>query len=315
MNSSSEKNRFNCSYFSAFATNKDIRCHFGSSTTSKSDLSSYRFSEGSSLFRKSVLHRIRFGNTVRLKAQLPNSVASSLRTNDIPGGSDRRPSRSLSAYPDQWMLHHHHHHHRLSNLPLSPMNTNSMDNLAFRPSILTQKTLDNIPAALVIDSSMVSPAPPPPISTPVLSTSSLALPVQEHHLETVTPTDILTTEIAEINHFPDCIYATNPTVASNETIRQRQRSQTSKTNSVSNYEPTSRFTDIDSESSSVWTNDGLNNRSTTNPPPVTNQDSVCTCQLLWQLERDTDSIDKFKLFFKRDHLNVDWDYVQGSSEV
>ena len=94
-------------FSSAFATNKDIRCHFGSSTTSKSDMSSYRFSEGSSLFRKSVLRRIRFGNTLRLKADFPVSAASSLRTNELPG-SDRRPSRSLSAYPDQWAHHHHH---------------------------------------------------------------------------------------------------------------------------------------------------------------------------------------------------------------
>jgi hypothetical protein len=79
-----------------------------------------------------------------------------------------------------------------------------------------------------------------------------------------------------------------------------------------------KIADIESESSSTWTNDGT----TINPLPtattsatLTNSEPICTCQLLWQLERETDSIDKFKLFFKRDHRNVDWDYVQGSSVV
>lgn len=284
--------------FSAFATNKDIRCHFGSSTTSKSDLSSYRFSEGSSLFRKSVLHRIRFGNTLRLKAELPNSTVSSLRANDIPGGSDRRPSRSLSAYPDQWMLHHHHHRHRLSNLPLTQMtNAASMDNLSYRPSIITQKTLENITNELIDDPPIVpSPPPPPPISTPILSTSSSTLAVDNNP----------TLDIVEqtVHHFPDCVYASNSLMA---------HDNRDQINVNSKNELVVKLADGESESSSILTNDGFNN----SPLRIaaSNADSACSCQLLWQMERDTDSIDKFKLFFKRDHLNVDWDYVQGSSEV
>ena len=77
-----------------------------------------------------------------------------------------------------------------------------------------------------------------------------------------------------------------------------------------------KIAEIESESSSAWTNEGL----PFSPLPISTSigesaGAVCTCQLLWQLERDTDSIDRFKLFFKRDHLNVDWDYVQGSSDV
>ncbi|CAF4382647.1 unnamed protein product, partial [Rotaria sp. Silwood2] len=304
---------------SAFATNKDIRCHFGSSTTSKSDMSSYRYSEGSSLFRKSVLHRIRFGNTLRLKADFPNSVASSLRTNDFPG-SDRRPSRSLSAYPDQWM--HHHHHRRLSNTPQLPIATASADDLSYHTSILTQKTLDNIPAALVID---LPDAPQPQIPTPILSSSSLAASVviaeiENHEKPPIIPPPPSPQQQQSITHLPDCIYATNQpntvnSIGPNDCIRQRGKSRRGKTRSDSNNDLafSMKTTDIESESSSAWTNEGIGIHpiSTT----ITNPESVCACQLLWQLERETDSIDKFKLFFKRDHLNVDWDYVQGSSEV
>ena len=279
-------------------------------------MSSYRYSEGSSLFRKSVLHRIRFGNTVRLKAELPNSAASSLRTNDLPG-SDRRPSRSLSAYPDQWMLHHHHR--RLSSTPLAPATTASVDNLSYRPSILSRKTLDNIPAALAIDSPTV---PPPPIPTPILSMSSLAPPGD--HLDLDHPDRVFTGHSPlppALGHFPDCMYANHQSnnithVPPADLIRQRRKSSRRKGRSNSNNDLSIRLAEIESESSSVWTNDGLASHSLAATAGATARaESGCTCQLLWQLERDTDSIDRFKLFFKRDHLNVDWDYVQGSSEV
>ena len=250
---------------SAFATNKDIRCHFGSSNTSKSDISSYRYSEGSSLFRRSVLHRIRFGNTLRLKAEFANSAASSLRTNDLLG-SDRRPSSSLSAYPDQWM--YHHQHRRLSGSPQAPLPEFSSDDLPYRTRILSQKTLDNIPAALGID-------------LPNASTATLNPPIEVE---------------ANEKHSPDCIYSNNNPKQTRKSTRKKHLSNTNN--------------DFESESSSAWTNDG-----TAANGPTANSKTNCTCQLLWQLERDTDSIDKFKLFFKRDHLNVDWDYVQGSSEV
>ncbi|CAF3573200.1 unnamed protein product [Rotaria sordida] len=301
---------------SAFATNKDIRCHFGSSTTSKSDMSSYRYSEASSLFRKSVLHRIRFGNTLRLKAEFPNSAASSLRTNDFPG-SDRRPSRSLSAYPDQW-THHHHHHRRLSNTPQLPIATASADDLSYRTSILTQKTLDTIPGTLVIDLPLIAP---PPTPTPMLSSSSLATSAIITELENNDKSSIIPQQQQQsVTHLPDCIYATNQSnnvnsIGSNDCIRQRGKSQRKKNRIDSNNDLTfsMKTNDIESESSSAWTNEGIGIHPI--PTSITNPESVCACQLLWQLERETDSIDKFKLFFKRDHLNVDWDYVQGSSEV
>jgi hypothetical protein len=280
-------------------------------------MSSYRFSEGSSLFRKSVLHRIRFGNTLRLKAEFPNSAASSLRTNDLPG-SDRRSSRSLSAYPDQWT--YHHHHRRLSNAPPLPIGTASADDLSYHTGILSQKTLNNIPAALAID---VPSVPPPPISTPILSSADitelennenfLMIPQQQQQQQ------------QSITHLPDCVYATSQSntmnsIESNDFIRQRRSTQ-KKANSNSNNDLSlsMKLADIESESSSAWTNEGIGINTipttTTTTTTLTNSEPVCTCQLLWQLERDTDSIDKFKLFFKRDHLNVDWDYVQGSSEV
>jgi hypothetical protein len=295
-------------YFSAFATNKDIRCHFGSSTTSKSDMSSYRFSEGSSVFRKSVLHRIRFGNTLRLKAEFPNSAASSLRTNDLPGSSDRRSSRSLSAYPDQWT--YHHHHRRSSNSPQIPIATASADDLSYHKNLLNPITYENIPAELEADLHNV---PPPPISTPISSSPFLAIPGDMSELEIH--------KKSSLNHLPDCIYAINQSnttnsIGSNDLIRHRRKStrKKSSTNSNNDLSFSMKIAETDSESSSAWTNDGIGINSIPSTT-ITNPESVCACQLLWQLERETDSIDKFKLFFKRDHLNVDWDYVQGSSEV
>jgi hypothetical protein len=278
-------------------------------------MSSYRFSEGSSLFRKSVLHRIRFGNTLRLKAEFPNSAASSLRTNDLPG-SDRRPSRSLSAYPDQWT---YHHHRRLSNAQQLPLGTASADDLSYRTGILSQKTLDNIPAALAID---LPGVPPPPIPTPILSSADITGLENNENL-------LMIPQQQSINHFPDCIYATTQSntmnsIGSNDYIRQRRkttRKQLTSSNSNNDLALSMKLAEIESESSSAWTNEGIGintiptQTTTTTTTTLTNSEHVCTCQLLWQLERDTDSIDKFKLFFKRDHLNVDWDYVQGSSEV
>lgn len=271
-------------------------------------MSSYRFSEGSSLFRKSVLHRIRFGNTLRLKAEFPNSAASSLRTNDLPG-SDRRPSRSLSAYPDQWT--YHHHRRRLSNAPRLPVGTSSADDLSYQTIIFGRKTLDNIPAALVIDPPMV---PPPPIPTPILSTVNIS--------ESDNDEGSLLRQNRSITHLPDCIYANNLSdpMGSNDVIRQRRKSTRKQNRSNSNNDLTlsMRKPEIESESSSAWTNEGAGITTipkTTTSATLANTETICTCQLLWQLERETDSIDKFKLFFKRDDLNVDWDYVQGSSEV
>ncbi|CAF0850162.1 unnamed protein product [Rotaria sp. Silwood1] len=279
---------------SAFATNKDIRCHFGSSTTSKSDISSYRYSEGSSLFRRSVLHRIRFGNTLRLKAEFVNSAASSLRTNDLLG-SDRRPSSSLSAYPDQWM--YHHHHRRLSGSPQAPLPAFSTDDLPYRTRILSQKTLDNIPAALGI-------------GLPNVSITSLDPPNINIELETNDKSTIIQT------HSPDCIYTTNQSNNNkSDLIKQTHKSTRKKHHSNTNNDLKSsmKIVDVENESSSESTNECIEINSTA--ATLTYSKPVCSCQLLWQLERDTDSIDKFKLFFKRDHLNVDWDYVQGSSEV
>lgn len=286
---------FNFVYFSAFATNKDIRCHFGSSTTSKSDISSYRYSEGSSLFRRSVLHRIRFGNTMRLKAEyIANSAASSLRTNDLLG-SDRRPSSSLSAYPDQWM--YHHHHRRLSGSPQAPLPAYSADDLPYPPRILSQKTLDNIPAALGIN-------------LPNVSVTSLDPPNNHNDLENNEKSSMPQT------HAPDCTFLANQSSNHrNDLLKQIHKSLRKKACSEAENNLTSpiRMMGVESESSSESANELIegNTIAATRPFPK----PVCTCQVLWQLERDTDSIDRFKLFFKRDHLNVDWDHVQGSSEV
>lgn len=253
------------------------------------------------MFRRSVLHRIRFGNTLRLKAEFANSAASSLRTNDLLG-SDRRPSSSLSAYPDQWMFHHQHR--RLSGSPQAPLPAFVTDDLHYRTRILSQKTLDNIPAALARD-------------LPTASTTSLALP--DGLTEIDSNEKALIAAQTSVSHLPDCIYANNPSNTHKvELTKMRHQSSRRKNRSNSNHDISSsmKIADIESESSSAWTNEGL----AFNPIPTSTSvdDSsgpVCTCQLLWQLERDTDSIDRFKLFFKRDHLNVDWDYVQGSSDV
>ena len=77
----------------------------------------------------------------------------------------------LSAYPDQWT--YHHHHRRLSNSPQLPIATASADDLSYHKILLSEKTFDNIPAALAKDLPI---APPPPISTPILSSSFLAPP-------------------------------------------------------------------------------------------------------------------------------------------
>ena len=103
-------------------------------------------------------------------------------------------------------------------------------------------------------------------------------------------------------HSPECVLA-----AKSSTNADLTADTIDKNKSVAS----AKTMDLESESSSLWTEDDFALNSTT----TSNSKSVCTCQLLWQMERDTDSIDKFKLFFKRDDRNVDWDYVQGSSEV
>ncbi|CAF4573037.1 unnamed protein product, partial [Rotaria magnacalcarata] len=80
---------------------------------------------------------------------------------------------------------------------------------------------------------------------------------------------------------PDCIYATTQpnnvnSLGPNDVLRQRGRSKRKKSNSDSTN-------DIESESSSLWTNDAIGMRSIQNP--IKNPDTVCACQLLWQLER------------------------------
>ncbi|CAF0831411.1 unnamed protein product [Didymodactylos carnosus] len=297
---------------SAFATNKDIRCHFGSSTTSKSDMSSYRYSEGSSLFRKSVLHRIRFGNTLRLKAVCANSAASSLRTNDMPG-SDRRPSRSLSAYPEHWT-----HHRSQLNSPHQTYNhgqttENSTDGLSCRSGILSQQMINDL--------------------TPVIKLSDDSIenhiPASVSNNTTNNPTIIKTNSINKIIHFPECVYSTNH-LPNHSIVTTTTTSSTATTlsegtqpnvrlrkKSISAYDlpVPSSINDLvfeaESESSSAWTETAaIEHECSENGPSL-----MCTCRLLWQLEKETDSIDKFKMFFKRENYDVTWDYVQGSSEV
>jgi len=184
---------------------------------------------------------------------------------------------------------YHHHHRRLSGSPQAPLPVFSTDDLPYPARILSQKTLDNIPAALGID-------------LPNVSTTTLTVPDSNNIGEK---------SIHIPTHSPDCIYATNQSNNNNNNGLMKQiRKNTLKKN---HSNPTNDLTSSMSESSNAWTNDGIGINSPTTS--ITNSKPVCTCQLIWQLERDTDSIDKFKLFFKRDHLNVDWDYVQGSSEV
>ena len=258
-------------------------------------MSSYRYSEGSSLFRRSVLHRIRFGNTLRLRAEFVNSAASSLRTNDLLG-SDRRPSSSLSAYPDQWM---HHHHRRLSDSPHTPLPALSTDDLPCSTRILSQRTLDNIPAALGIQLPNVSDTP----LTPTNKTIELEKDDKSSCIQI---------------HSPNCIHTIEQSNnTTNDSIKQIRTSIRKKHHLHTNNNLISpvKIVDIASDPSSESIDECIDVNSTATKTTLPNSTLVCTCQLLWQLERDTDSIDKFKLFFKRDHLNVDWDYVQGSSEV
>jgi len=263
-------------------------------------MSSYRFSDGSTLFRKSVLRRIRFGNTIRRKADLENSVTSSVRNNDLPD-SERRLSRTN---PDQ-SPHDHHHRRRCStNPPQLPMAITDVDDSPHHTSILTHKTSDNIPDTLNIDSSSLEP----PIDIP--------------EFENNEKSSIIRQQQQSLTHLPDCIHATSQSnvmnsFEPNDLIRQRRKSTGKESHSNSNNDLSfpMKIADIESESSSAWTNDGVGINPLPTTTTLTNPEPVCTCQLLWQLERDTDSIDRFKFCFKRDHLNVDWDYVQGSSEV
>jgi hypothetical protein len=183
---------------------------------------------------------------------------------------------------------YHHHQRRLSGSPQAPLPVFSTDDLPYPSRILSQKTLDNIPAALGID-------------LPDVSTTTLAVPDSNN---------IGDKSISIPTHTHDCIYATKQSNNNNNDLMKKIHKKTLKKN---HSNPTNDLTSSMSESSNGWTNDGIGINSTTTS--IINSKSVCACQLLWQLERDTDSIDKFKLFFKRDHLNVDWDYVQGSSDV
>lgn len=277
-------------------------------------MSSYRFSEGSSLFRKSVLHRIRFGNTVRLKAEFANSAASSLRVNEFPG-SDRRSSRSLSAYPDQWG-HHHHHRRRVSNAPPAIITTASTGDLTYPSELINPQILETKPRALT---TALADAPSLTVPSPILSPNALITSAFLNDQNNDENPPIILQRQNSVPHLPECVHSTsqpnNLNAIEPNDIRQRGRSRYKKDamDSTNELASSMKATDIESESSSIWTNEtyGIQQTQTS----MSNAESACTCQLLWQLEKETDSIDKFKLFFKRDHLNVDWDYVQGSSEV
>ncbi|CAF0773864.1 unnamed protein product [Adineta steineri] len=295
---------------SAFATNKDIRCHFGSST-SKSDMSSYQFNDGSALFRRSVLHRIRFGNTIRLKAELEHAAAVSRNVDS--SNHERRSSRTLTADPGQWTQNYHHRRRSSTpaKLPTIPKNA---DSLPQNTNILNSTTLDNMPKIRQTDSLPLISSVIPPIS----STSSMDI----IDLETNEKTPMINQQQRSLTHSPDCIYATNQSnmmnsIAPNDLVRQRHKTtrKRSVSSSINDLPLSMKIPEIESETSSAWTNEGIGFNSYQTTTPIINPEPACSCQLLWQLERDTDSIDKFKLFFKRDHLNVDWDYVQGSSEV
>ena len=252
-------------------------------------MSSFRYSESASLFRRSVLHRIRFGNTLRLKAEFDNAAVSSLRANDLLGGN-RRPSHGLAAYPDHWMFDPQHR--RLSGSPQSPLpEFVAEEEMRYRTRMSSQKTLDNIPAAF-------------PTNKPNPS-SVTSLVVPPAHFDDYESAD--RAQPSSLDHLPDCAHASQP----------MHRKARTRSHSQSNLDLSSarKLDDVDSESSSVWTNEGLGVPAGPTSAATGELGSTCTCQLLWQLEKDTDSIDRFKLFFKRDHFNVDWDYVQGSSEV
>ncbi|CAF3974918.1 unnamed protein product [Adineta steineri] len=269
---------------SAFATNTEIRCHFGSSIA-KPELPSDRYSEATSVFRRSVLHRIRFGNTLRIDNEFANSTGSSLRANDLPS-SNRRPSNTLATYPHQWM----YHDRRLSG---SPQRTPPHDSLPYTKRKSSPKILDSRPT--ILDMSLGD-----------VSTNSLTHLNDKINLESKEKL----TNISE--HSSDCIYATNQLI--NNDLLTKDCTNINQLNSNHASISSLKIFGIESDSLSTWTNDDIQ----INSIPLTtktNSEPICSCQLLWQLERDTDSIDRFKLFFKRDDLNVDWDYVQGSSEV
>ncbi|CAF1645739.1 unnamed protein product, partial [Adineta ricciae] len=294
---------------SAFATNKDIRCHFGSST-SKSDMSNYNFNDGSALFRKSVLHRIRFGNTIRLKAELDSAAAAAAaaaaattpsRANDTQS-NDRRSSRTATDDSNQPISTYQHYRRSLIS------SANNLNDSSRHSNLSAKKTFENIPETCETD-----------LSNRISSGRTSAAgkhPTDRIHSDTSEKSSSnLQQRQSSSSHLPDCIFATNQP---NDLISSRPKKPTrnrSQTNSINDMSLTTKLADIESESSSAWTNDGIGLNSLPTTTTIANPEPVCTCQLLWQLERDTDSIDKFKLFFKRDHLNVDWDYVQGSSEV
>ncbi|CAF0905159.1 unnamed protein product [Adineta ricciae] len=255
---------------SAFATNTDIRCHFGSST-SKGDISSYRYSESAPLFRRSVINRIRFGNNLPVNSELNNTAgtSSTLHVSDLLV-NDRRASSSSAAYAHPWT-----YNRRLSGSPQPAIISNPPP---YRKKLSSQNTLDDLPDKLLKRS-------------PVKRSTDPAVHMQDENQFKSTS-----------KHSPECVLAANSSTNADlmtDTIDKNESVASMKT------------MDLASESSSLWTEDDFALNSTT----TSNSKSVCTCQLLWQMERDTDSIDKFKLFFKRDDRNVDWDYVQGSSEV
>ena len=285
---------------------------------SKSDISSYRYSQGSSLFRKSVLRRIRFGNTLRLQPDFPNSAASSLRTNYLTE-SDRRPSCSHSAYPEQCTHQHRHQHRRLSNTLLVPVTTVSTDNVSYDTNVSNQQTLEHM---TVPSMTYLPVVPSPTIPEPNLSPSSFPYPSVITEIGNNEISSIVPQQSSSISHLPDCLYAINlsntmNSLGSNDFVRRNRKARRKENHLDLNCDstPSMQIADIESESSSGWTNEGMGVSSIPTTTATTSSEPICTCQLLWQLERETDSIDKFKLFFKRGHLNVDWDYVQGSSEV
>ncbi|CAF5221117.1 unnamed protein product, partial [Rotaria magnacalcarata] len=188
-------------------------------------------------------------------------------------------------------------HRRLSGSPQAPLPAYNSDDLPYPPRILSQKTLDNIPAALGID-------------LPNVSITTLDPPNDKSELETMEKPNVTQ------NHTSDCICTTNQSNNHKNDIIEFIRKSTKKRKRIkTNHDLASsmKIVDIETESSTESIHERMGTTSTTASLKYSKPD--CTCQLLWQLERDTDSIDKFKLLFKRDHLNVDWDHVQGSSEV
>jgi hypothetical protein len=185
----------------------------------------------------------------------------------------------------------HHQHRRLSGSPQAPLLAFTTGNLPYPRKISSRKTLDNIPAALERDL--------PIVLTPSMTVLNETIEIESNSKHWMTPQ-------ASLMHLPDCIYASNTS-----SIHPHSNS-----NNQSDMSLSMKTVDIESESSSGWTNEGLPCDSMAKSTAINDSsEPVCTCQVLWELERDTDSIDRFKLFFKCDHLNVEWDYVQGSSDV